>query len=104
MRKIYDKLVRDRIPEIIEASGKKPVTRVADDGEYKSYLRQKLVEEVEEYMDSGNPEELADIMEVITALGRASGVPFDALLDMADSKRHSRGGFNDKIILLHVDG
>lgn len=104
MRKTYDKLVRDRIPEIIEASGKKPVTRVADDGEYESYLRQKLVEEVEEYMDSGNPEELADIIEVIAALGLASDVPFDALVKMADEKRHSRGGFNGRIILLHVDG
>ncbi len=103
MRKTYDKLVRDRIPEIIEASGKQAVTRIADDSEYEMYLKQKLMEEVNEYLASGNPEELADIMEVVTALGQASGIKFEDLVMMAEKKRHSRGGFDSKIVLLHVD-
>lgn len=69
MSQYYNKLVRDRIPEIIEQSGKKAVTRIAGDGEYRQYLREKLQEEVGEFMENGNPEELADILEVVFALG-----------------------------------
>ncbi|HAI86859.1 MAG TPA: hypothetical protein DCL63_07705 [Firmicutes bacterium] len=103
MRKDYDKLVRDRIPEIIESSGKKAVTRIADDAEYLSYLRRKLSEEVDEYTASGDVEELADILEVISALGRQAGVPLSRLIEMADDKRQARGGFDGRILLISVE-
>ena len=82
----YDKLVRDRIPEIIESSGKRAVTRVAGDDEYLHYLRRKLSEEVDEYMASEDAEELADILEVVSALGRQAGVPLSRLIEIADDK------------------
>ncbi len=99
----YDKLVRDRIPEIIESAGKKAVTRMADDAEYLSYLRRKLSEEVDEYMASGDAEELADILEVISALGRQGGVPLSRLMEIADDKRQARGGFDGRVLLIRVE-
>ena len=99
----YDKLVRDRIPEIIESSGKRAVTRVAEGAEYLGYLRRKLLEEVGEYMASGDPEELADILEVVSALGRQAGVPLSKLIEIADDKRRARGGFDGRILLIHVE-
>jgi flagellar basal body-associated protein FliL len=61
VEKVYNKLVRDRIPEIIQASGKNACIRKADEAEYKHLLRQKLLEEINEFMESGSSEELADI-------------------------------------------
>jgi len=99
----YDKLVRDRIPEIIESSGKRAVTRVAEDAEYLSYLHRKLFEEVDEYTASGDVQELADILEVISALGRRAGVPLSRLIEIADDKRRARGGFDSRIVLIRVE-
>ena len=65
MKKYYNKLVRDKIPEIIEIAGKRAEIRIADDSEYANLLKQKLLEEVDEYMQSNNPDELADIIEVV---------------------------------------
>jgi len=99
----YDKLVRDRIPEIIESSGKRAVTRVAEGAEYLHYLRRKLSEEVDEYMASGDAEELADILEVVSALGRQAGVPLSKLIEIADDKRQASGGFDSRILLIRVE-
>jgi len=99
----YDKLVRDRIPEIIESSGKRAVTRVAEGAEYLHYLRRKLSEEVDEYMASEDAEELADILEVVSALGRQAGVPLSRLIEIADDKRQARGGFDSRILLIRVE-
>lgn len=99
----YDKLVRDRIPEIIESSGKRAVTRVAGDDEYLHYLRRKLSEEVDEYMASEDAEELADILEVVSALGRQAGVSLSKLIEIADDKRRARGGFDGRILLIRVE-
>lgn len=100
---IYNKLVRDKIPQIIEASGKKAVTRVADDTEYLDCLRRKLSEEVQEYLTSGDVEELADILEVVSALGRCAGASTDQLIGIAADKREARGGFDERILLLRVE-
>ncbi len=99
----YDKLVRDRIPEIIESSGKRAVTRVAEDTEYLGYLRKKLLEEVDEYMASGDVQELADILEVVSALGRQAGMPLSRLIETADDKRRARGGFDGRILLIRAE-
>ena len=98
----YDKLVRDKIPEIIEKSGKKAVTRMLDDDEYKLYLEKKLDEEVAEFHESKSLEELADIEEVLKALRKAYGYSFEELAAKRVVKMVERGGFDKKILLLEV--
>lgn len=95
----YDKLVRDRIPDIIRAKGTEPVVRLASAEEYQLKLREKLQEEVNEYLQSGSPEELADILEVVHALGRLTGHEPAYLEDIRAEKAAERGGFKDRIIL-----
>lgn len=98
----YDKLVRDRIPEMIEQSGKKAVIRILDDKEFKVYLEKKLDEEVAEFHESKDVEELADILQVIIALCNVRGMDFYDLVRIANMKIVARGGFKDKILLLEV--
>ena len=103
MKIFYNKLVRDRIPEIIEGEGKKTNMRIADQEEYFRLLKDKLVEEVDEFLDSDSLQELPDILEVIIALGGIYGLSFKDLSEMAAEKRKARGGFDDKIVLVSVD-
>lgn len=98
----YDKLVRDRIPEIIEKSGKKAVTRTLTDEEYKVYLEKKLDEEVAEFHESKSLEELADIEEVLHALRAAYGYSFEELAVKRMAKTVERGAFHHKTLLLEV--
>ncbi len=103
MKIFYNKLVRDRIPEIIEGEGKKTNMRIADQEEYFRLLKDKLVEEVDEFLDSDSPQELPDILEVVIALGSTYGLSFNDLSEMAGKKRKERGGFEDRIVLISVD-
>lgn len=103
MNTVYDKLVRDRIPEIIEASGKRAVVRTATEEEYLERLRAKLTEEVDEYLASGDVEELADIVEVVAALARYSGSSLEGVLELAAAKRAERGGFERHVVLECVE-
>ena len=99
----YDKLVRDKIPAIIEASGKKAVTRVLEDAEYRLYLEAKLDEEVAEFHRDKNPEELADILEVVYALAASQGCDRETLHEIYQKKHNDRGGFADRILLLETE-
>ena len=92
------KLVRDRIPEIIEADGLVPRIRVAAPEEYRQLLRAKLVEEVSEFLDSEEPEELADVLEVIHALVTDLGVSVEWLEDLRRSKARERGTFTRRLV------
>ncbi len=93
------KLVRDRIPEIIKAEGLEPVIYTADAAEYGARLRDKLQEEVAEFIASDNdPEELADILEVLYALAEQTGTSRDQLEKLRAAKANKRGGFTDRII------
>jgi predicted house-cleaning noncanonical NTP pyrophosphatase (MazG superfamily) len=99
---VYNKLVRDRIPEMIEAEGKLTTTRVLDEHEFAERLRAKLDEELAEYDVSGAVEELVDLVEVIYALASLRNVlpaELDALREM---KRAERGGFERRIFLHDV--
>lgn len=100
---LYNKLVRDKIPQIIIKAGKKPVTRILSDDEFSLYLEMKLEEEVKEYRESKSPEELADILEVIVTLAKTQGVDFTNLLALQAEKRFRNGGFNDKILLIETE-
>lgn len=98
----YDKLVRDDIPEVIEGNGKTPVTHVADDAEYERRLLDKLDEEVEEYRKDGTVEELADVLEVVHAIGKHHGISREELDQRRESKADERGRFDERIVLERV--
>jgi predicted house-cleaning noncanonical NTP pyrophosphatase (MazG superfamily) len=100
--KEYDKLVRDKIPEIIEADGKECEVEVMDDEEYKEYLKDKLLEEAEEYVESGEIEELADVLEVIKSIAENEEIEFDKIEEMRKEKAVDRGRFEKKIKFLKV--
>lgn len=92
------KLVRDKIPQIIRDSGAEPVIRVADAEEYRGLLRDKLVEEVQEFLASEDPTELADVLEVLLALADDLGVDRNHLEKLRTAKVCERGGFADRIV------
>lgn len=96
----YNKLVRDKIPKIIRRQGETPVCRVLSDGEYRLCLEKKLDEEVAEYHESAEIEELADILEVILALAKAQGCTQEELLAIYRRKHEERGGFDERILLI----
>lgn len=98
----YNKLVRDKIPQIIASSGEHPHTRILEHGEYLHYLEAKLDEEVAEYHRDKNIEELADILEVLFALSQEHGGK-EELLRVCEKKRSERGGFSDRILLIGKD-
>lgn len=97
---IYNKLVRDRIPEIIANKGGSAETRILSDDEYLHYLEVKLDEEVGEYHSDKSVEELADILEVLYALADARGCTKEQLHALYQKKHVDRGGFSKKILLI----
>lgn len=104
MVKTYNKLVRDRIPEIIEASGRTCATEILSDEDYLRMVDAKLDEELAEYHKDQNIEELADLMEVIYAAALARGYTLEELEQVRAEKAIKRGGFAKKIFLKEVMG
>ena len=100
--KAYHKLVRDRIPEIIEADGKLCVCETLTDEDYIHLLDQKLNEELAEYQESKSLEELADLLEVVQAVVKARGWTMEDLEQARADKASKRGGFEKKILLKEV--
>ena len=98
----YNKLVRDRIPEIIEASGKSCVTEILSDKAYLRLVDAKLDEELAEYHSDQNIEELADLLEVIYAAAMARGYTLEQLEAVRAEKAAKRGAFAKKILLKEV--
>ena len=99
---VYNKLVRDKIPVIIENSGKKAITTVLNQEEYLTELDRKLNEECAEYQQDKSIEELADMLEVIYAIAVARGYSVEELEQVRREKAEKRGGFNDRIFLKEV--
>lgn len=99
----YDKLVRDRIPEVIRADGEQPVTHRADDAEFADRLADKLVEEATEFRESGQTAELADVLAVLDAIQAHRGVSDDRLRELQAEKAASRGEFEDRVVLDRVE-
>jgi predicted house-cleaning noncanonical NTP pyrophosphatase (MazG superfamily) len=93
------KLVRDNIPEIIKKSGAKPLTHIASNEEYYSKLIDKLQEEVDEFKKDDNPEEIADILEVIDAIIDYKKIKRTDLNKIKNKKAKERGKFKKRIIL-----
>ena len=99
--KKYDKLVRDKIPEIIFNTGKKPKVYVANEVEYSAHLKKKLQEEVQEFLEEPCVQELADIQEVILSIATVNG--WQELLEKERlAKNINRGGFSKRYILKEV--
>jgi predicted house-cleaning noncanonical NTP pyrophosphatase (MazG superfamily) len=103
---IYNKLVRDRIPEIITNSGSEYTSRILDHTEYRIELRTKLQEEVNEYLaaktDDEAVEELADIMELLHAMAESHSITVEKLEQVRAEKAAKRGGFKERIYLIEV--
>ena len=99
----YNKLVRDKIPEIIEKDGKACKTEVLSDEEYLKMIDAKLDEELNEYHKDQNIEELADLMEVIYAATEARGYTIEELERVRVSKVEKRGAFHEKLLLKEVE-
>lgn len=99
---IHNKLVRDKIPQIIEQSGKICVTHILSDEEYAAALNAKLQEELNEYLADDSMEELADLLEVMMAAAKARGHDFSEVEAIRREKAEKRGRFNDRIYLESV--
>jgi predicted house-cleaning noncanonical NTP pyrophosphatase (MazG superfamily) len=92
------RLVRDNVPHLMRRRGDHPIVRTAEPYEYAGLLRAKLVEEVEEFLDTDDPHELADVMEVLLALGEILGCDGEALERMRAEKASERGGFAGRVV------
>ena len=101
--KIYNKLVRDNIEDIMLGKGLKPVTRILSDEEYLKELNKKLLEEVNEYLESEEPEEIADIEEVLLAILKIKGITRDNIEEIRKVKSLKRGSFDKKLFLIRED-
>lgn len=103
--KVYNKLVRDKIPQIIRESGEKCDINTLEDDNYILMLNEKLYEEIDEYKNASNKEivyELADIMEIVLAIAEHNGISKDELEKVRAEKSNERGGFKCKIFLEKV--
>ena len=98
----YNKLVRDKIPEIIKQDGSTPITHVADDQEYWRKLKEKLKEEVDEFLRNSTEEELADVLEVINAICDFKKIDRQKLELLRKNKAKKRGSFKKRIILEEI--
>jgi len=101
----YNKLVRDKIPEIIKQAGKQCEIATLGDRDYQEALREKLIEEATEVANASPEEliqELADLYEVIDALLIATGIDEETIRAQQKQKQEERGGFQRKIKLLSV--
>lgn len=103
MTKTYNKLVRDNIPEVIIRKGQKPQTKLLSDEEYVICLRDKLQEEVAEFIADNNGEELADILEVLYALAETLNLSPSDIEALRVRKAIDRGGFRGKVYLISVE-
>ena len=105
MERIYNKLVRDKIPNIIKAKGETSVVRILDEVEYKNELEKKLYEEYTEVLNASGAdriEELADMLEVMISLAKLENKSLEDILKIRQEKKNKRGDFEEKIYLEKV--
>lgn len=108
MRKTYHKLIRDRIPEIIEKDGATYKTRFLDEEEFKIELLKKLIEEAQEVMGAKDDhkelvKELGDVLEVIDYIIESFGLEKSEIEKVKSERKNSRGGFDKKLFLEYTD-
>ena len=96
----HNKAIRDKIPEIIEKSGHSSNVKTLSDEEFLIEIEKKLSEEVSEYQNDKNPEELADILEVIYRIAKLRGISKEELEEIRIKKAEKRGGFDKNLFLI----
>lgn len=101
--KVYNKLVRDKIPQVIKSKGGECKTEILDNDRYLAELNKKLLEETNEYLESGDIMEVCDILEVMRAIVRAKGYSLEKVEELRQEKADERGAFNDKIFLISTN-
>lgn len=103
MEQVFNKLVRDNVPSIIEAKGEVAVTRILGDDEFKQELYKKLLEESNEVVKSVSKDELllelADVLEVLKAIARLENKSLDDIIEVAEEKKKKRGAFEKRVFL-----
>lgn len=101
--RIFKKLIRDKMPEIMKAQGKELEVRILDNAEFKEALRRKVIEEISELKDAKDDAEAKDkiayLHEIADALGDAYGFPKKEILALKDKTHHERGGFDKRLFL-----
>lgn len=106
MEIVYNKLVRDNIPEIIRSNNGEPLFRKLNDNEYWEYLLKKDIEELEEVRTASSIEErkkeLADKLEIIRTMSEFNGFTLQDIIEEADRKKEKNGGFKKRILLEKV--
>ena len=96
----YNKAIRDKIPEIIKKDGYSCTVKTLSDDEFLVEIEKKLSEEVTEYQNDKNPEELADILEVIYRIAQLKGIPKEELEKIRIKKVEERGSFDKNLFLI----
>lgn len=100
--RVYNKLVRDNLPEIIQEQGETPIFHTLDDGDFEACLKKKLLEEVNEFINDSNLDELSDILEVLEALSNLYGWTDGEIQKSRRDKAESRGVFRERLFLEKV--
>lgn len=107
MEKFYHrKLIRDKIPEVIEANNGKYELRAMEEDEFRKELKKKLIEEVKEMIEAEKSElrkELADVLELIKSIGESENISFELIEEKQKQRREERGGFKKKLFLIWSD-
>lgn len=101
--KVYNKAIRDKIPQIIKTSGNTCNIKQLDNESYLIELEKKLIEEIAEYQESKNVEELADILEVIYRISELKGITSDELDSIKNEKAKKRGKFDNNLFLVDTN-
>lgn len=104
MKYVYNKLVRDKIPqEINNKEGRKANYKILNQDEYLKELDKKLFEEAHEFVEEHSVEELGDLMEVISAIMKSKGISIDEVEKAREAKKNKKGAFYDRIFLIDVE-
>ena len=103
MVEVYNKAIRDKIPEIIEQAGRRSIFKILSDEEFIRELEKKLTEEIYEYSTSKSIEELTDIIEVVYRIAELRGISVDKLESLRINKKNERGGFSKNLFLIQVE-
>lgn len=108
MEKVFNKLVRDKIPEIIEKNNEHAETRVLNEEEYRLELYKKLLEEANEVISAKSSdeilEELADTLEVLSSIAHMENKTIEDVIELSRQKKEKRGGFEKRILLIKTYG